>query len=64
MKILPSEAGRILGITAAGVKEAERPGELQAERTLSGTRLNERADVEELARRRAERREVAAAPAA
>jgi len=52
--LTPSEAGRLLGLTAASVRRLEREGTLPAAaRTEGGIRLFRRPDVTALARRRA-----------
>lgn len=51
--LLSGEAARILGVSADRVRELEVAGRLVAVRTPSGTRLYERAQVEELAAARA-----------
>ncbi|WP_224369026.1 MerR family DNA-binding transcriptional regulator [Hyalangium versicolor] len=49
----PSEAARLLGLTADMVRVLHRRGQLPAERTETGRRLFRRSDVEALAAERA-----------
>lgn len=56
-----SDAARILGVTAATVRLMQRRGQLPlAARTQGGIHLFRRADVEQLALRREQRREALA----
>jgi len=57
MLLTPSEAARVLGVSATAVRLWERLGKLPAQRTQGGYRLFELADVEALARQRAARTE-------
>ena len=57
----PSDAARVLGLSADSVRILSDSGRLPALRTVSGRRLFRRGDVDRLA---AERAEVAAAKAA
>jgi len=52
MRILTSEAARLLGVASVTVRAMERRGELVAERTSTGVRLFELGEVERLARQR------------
>jgi excisionase family DNA binding protein len=47
------DAARVLDLAPATVRQLENTGKLPAMRTVSGTRLFRRADVEDLKRRRA-----------
>ena len=51
--MLPADAARLLDVTPSTVRLMEKRGELPAERTESGVRLFDRADVEHLAQKRA-----------
>jgi excisionase family DNA binding protein len=55
-KMLVAEAAKVLDVTPATVRDMERRGELVAERTSSGVRLFDRADVDRLATARASRK--------
>jgi DNA-binding transcriptional MerR regulator len=55
--LIPSEAGRVLGVTAAGVRYLERIGQLRPLRSEGGFRIYLRTDVERLAHERSERPE-------
>ncbi len=50
--MLPSEAARVLGVSAAYVRLLTDRGDLPAARTPTGVRLLDRAAVEKLARER------------
>ena len=53
-----ADAGRLLGVTPARVRQLAVTGRLPHIRTANGIRLFQRADVERLARERAVRREA------
>jgi DNA-binding transcriptional MerR regulator len=53
--VLSHEAGKILDVTPSTVRSLESRGVLKATRTPNGTRVFDRADVERLARMRANR---------
>ncbi|HEV2356376.1 MAG TPA: helix-turn-helix domain-containing protein [bacterium] len=53
--MLPSEAARILGVSATYVRVLADRGDLPATRTEGGVRLLDRAAVEKLARDRGDR---------
>ena len=55
-KILPSEAARILGVSAGTVRWLVDTGKLPADRSSTGVRVLDRATVEHLAAERAARR--------
>ena len=55
--MLAAEAAKLLDVTPAAVRDMERRGALAAERTTSGVRLFDRADVLRLAKDRAGRKE-------
>ena len=51
----PSEAGRLLGLSADRVRGLADTGHLPVQKTVTGRRLFLRTDVEALAQRRAKR---------
>lgn len=55
-RLTTSGASRILEVTPDRVRQLVREGRLAAERTESGYRIYNRADVERLAEERAQRR--------
>lgn len=46
--VLVSEASRLLGVSAATVRKWEAGGRLRARRTVTGTRVFSRREIEEL----------------
>lgn len=54
-KMLSADVAKLLDVTPATVRLMERRGTLTAERTMSGVRLFDRADVERLAKERLKR---------
>ena len=56
MRCLSHEAAKVLGVTPARVRQMAQRGELSAEVLAGGVRLFDLAEVEQLARRRAEQR--------
>jgi DNA-binding transcriptional MerR regulator len=54
-KMLSADVAKLLDVTPATVRLMERRGTLPAERTTSGVRLFDRADVERLAKDRLKR---------
>jgi excisionase family DNA binding protein len=62
MLLTVSSAAKILKTSEGTVRRLERSGELPAQRTSSGVRLFDRADVDRLARERAERRTLPSSP--
>jgi len=55
--LLVGDAASVLGVTPQAVRLFERAGQLRAFRTVSGTRLFLRSDVEQLAAERREKRD-------
>jgi len=55
-KLLTGDVARILDVTPKTVHQLETNGHLTAERTASGVRLFDRADVDRLAKDRAARK--------
>jgi len=51
-RVLPSEAARIVGVSAAMIRWLVDTGKLPAERTVTGVRVIDRAAVEKLAAER------------
>ena len=62
MLLTTSRAAQILKASENTVRVLERRGELPAQRTSSGVRLFEQADVERVARARAERHPIPPSP--
>jgi len=57
-KLLTADAARVLNVTPATVHLLEKRGHLRAERTVSGTRLFDEGDVNQLAAKRAAQRKA------
>jgi excisionase family DNA binding protein len=64
MLLTVSSAAKILKTSEGTVRRLERSGELPAQRTSNGMRLFDRADVDRLARERAERHTAPPSPEA